>query len=262
MSHGGEIPELDKAARRFLALQDDTIDALDAEQRDWVAASWTRRAAAEVAAGAMFAVITQGLFRERAPQELLWLAARGTCDELRHAEICRYVALRYGGEAPPRALPPALEEVRFGDAPAGLSRVLYALLNTCVNETIATAYLNACLADARGPLADAALRELLHDEVDHGRLGFALLASDWIDAQAREHLALALPTLLRIGRDAWLDTAARLPADSVPGHGCPSGTVVRAVVEEALRELVLPGFAHVGIDTSKGAAWLLSVSIE
>jgi len=241
MSAWAELPSLDAAARRALPAEDPSIDALDRPSRELLARAWAERARSELGAGAVFAAISQGLFAAGAPAEVQWLAARAVCDEMRHAEICRFLAIRYGGADIARPAPPVP-----GDPPR--SALVYAVLNGSINETIASAVLTACHEGASSPLARAATRELLADEVDHARVGWALLADGPLAAGLRCEVARALPTLVRIVRDRWLARAAELPEDLPRGHGCLPRAEVEELVDHALRVLVLPGFAHVGID--------------
>src|SRR5262245_33218230 len=126
-----ELPPGAEAGRHPLPDRDDTIAALDDAARERVGRSWSARARAELGAAAVFAVIAQGLFQEAVPAELSWLASRAVLDELRHAQLCREVARRYGIEAP-LPNPPLVEEVRFGHADAHVSRLLHAVLNSCI----------------------------------------------------------------------------------------------------------------------------------
>jgi hypothetical protein len=41
----------------------------------------------------------------------------------------------------------------------------------------------------------------------------------------------------------------------VPGHGYPPRAVLLDTVRTAVRELVLPGFDHVAIDSAAARAW-------
>ncbi|UQA57536.1 hypothetical protein [Polyangium aurulentum] len=241
MSAWDELPSLDAAARRALPSEDASIDALDRPSRELLAGAWAERARSELGAGAVFAAISQGLFAAGAPAEIQWLAARAVCDEMRHAEICRFMAVRYGGADVARPRAPAI-----GDPPR--SALVYAVLNGSINETIASAVLTACHEEAESPLARAATRELLCDEVDHARVGWALLGEGPLAAGLRCEVASALPALVRLVRDRWLARAAELPEDLPRGHGCLPRADVAQLVDHALRVLVLPGFAHVGID--------------
>jgi hypothetical protein len=250
MSAWSELPSLAAAARRALPEEDAVIDALAAEQRALLAGLWAARAHAELGAAAVFAAVSHGLFGVAASREILWLAARAVGDEIRHSEICRYVALRYGGEEPARTDSPDVGTPRFGRTSEQTSRLFHAVVNCCINESIGSAMLHACLERATAPLARAATRELLGDDIDHARIGWALLGSPRLPPGFRAELTRALPTLVRIGRDPWLAFSAKTTVDPPPGHGCLSAAELSAVVDEALLAVVLPGFEHVGIATA------------
>jgi hypothetical protein len=249
MSLWSDLPELAAAARRPLPPKDAAIEALTPEDRALFARLWTERAANELGAGAVFAAIASGLFAEGAGPEVLWLASRAVCDEIRHAELCRHVASCYAGRDLPRPAPPVIGE---GPRSAGV----YAVLNGAIHETIGSAVLTACHEEAEGAMVRAAVRELLADEVDHARVGWALLGADRLAPRLRCEVSTALPALVRLARERWLARAEELPESLPRGHGClPRGDVVE-VVEHALRSLVLPGFSHVGLDPGPAAAAL------
>lgn len=258
MTHWDDLPALAAAARRGLPEHDPAVDALDDDARAIVARSWADRAERELGAAAGFAAMCRNLFEAGVTHDTLWLAARATCDEMRHSEICRYVASRYAGRDVPRPAARPAVDVRFGDADASLSRVLHAVVSSCMSESIGSAFLRVCVEQARGALVEAALRELLHDEIDHGRIGFALLAS--LDVATRTHVENALPVLLRMARTGWFERAEVQPNDAPKGHGCLSPKELRALVDDALSQLVLPGFAHVGLDVREAARWLDAAS--
>ncbi|MEZ4314779.1 MAG: hypothetical protein R3F14_42735 [Polyangiaceae bacterium] len=241
MSHWGELPEGACAARRPLPEEDDSIAQLSFAERRAVGAVWAERARSELTAAALFSAVSRRMFGEPAPADLLWLAARAVCDEMRHSEICRVVAERYLGEPVPRLAMNAFAEPRLG---AGA----YAVLQGSVNETIGSVFLAACLEEATAPLARAALRELSADETDHARIGWATLGASPPDSPARREVQGHLPSFIREARRAWLSRAAELPETLPPGHGCLPRAAVVSVVDRALREVVLPGFAHVGLD--------------
>jgi hypothetical protein len=238
------LPELEAAAQRALPDVDATIDALDAESRELVAAEWTRRAASEISAGAVFSVVSRGLFHEGAPAELSWLASRAVLDEIRHAELCRAAAARYGAAAPPRPRPARIDEARGGP-------FMHAVANGAVNETIATAFLSAAAEAATSPFASAVVRELMTDEIDHARIGWALLSLPGDEAQQRKRdVERELGAIVGVVRDLWRRTADACPLEVPKGHGCLSRADLHTVVDQAVRDLVLVGFDHVGIDTT------------
>jgi hypothetical protein len=251
MSLWNELPALAAAARRPLPVEDETIAALSESDRAGIATVWAERAASELHAAAAFSAVSKSLFAARAPEEISWLASRAVCDELRHAEICRYVASCYrGGPVARPALGPIVEPRLGGGA--------YAVLQGAINETIASAFLSACLDEASAPLVRAALRELYADETDHARIGWAVLGAAPPDCPTRREVAVRLPAFVRAARSAWQARAAELPEALPAGHGCLPRAALLHVVDCALEELVLPGFAHLGVDPAAAAAVLVS----
>jgi hypothetical protein len=254
MSLWDELPSLAEAARRPLPAEDPAVLALDAAGRAKVAAVWAERAESELGAGAVFAAVARGLFGEGVSHQVVWLASRAVCDEMRHSEICRHVAAVYGGAVPER---PALRDV----APPPLGASAHAVLICAINETIGSAFLSACLDEAEGALPRAALRELLADETDHARIGWAVLAGAPEGGEARREVARRLREMVLAARDAWRLRASELPEELPRGHGClPRGDVL-AVVDEAIRSLVLPGLARVGGREAAGAIGALEREI-
>jgi hypothetical protein len=235
---------------------DDVIAALDRPTRERIGAEWLRRAEVELTAAAFTARIVHGLLSDGAIPDVLALAAQAVADEVRHAGICHEVAERYlGSHAPlPRARP--TEDPAFGDCPPPLSRLLALVMHSCVNETLATVCLREGLLLCVAPTAKAATQQLLRDDLNHARMGWAHLASPHVDAAARHHVARALPTLLRFGYEGWM-SEPRAPFDD-PAHGVLGHPRFPSLMKSALVDLVLPGFDHVGIDTAAGRAWLAS----
>jgi hypothetical protein len=128
----------------------------------------------------------------------------------------------------------------------------------CINESIACAFIEACLGDAVGPLVRAVQRVHLSDEIEHARVGWAHLASARVDAATRRELARWLPRLLGANVANWRSRIDWLPEAGVPGHALPPRRVSFAVVLACVRDVVLPGFAHVGVDPTHARSWLES----
>jgi len=130
------------------------------------------------------------------------IVARAVSDEVRHAEICRALARRYLARdvawPPPGPVPLPFH----GPASEALRPTLHITAMCCINETLATAWLGRSLADATAPLARAAVRALLADDIDHARAGWAHLASPHVTAQVRAQIAGWLPRLLEAARRA------------------------------------------------------------
>jgi hypothetical protein len=241
---------------RQLPDRDPTIDALAPETRAMLAAVWARRAASELGAGAAFAEVERALAALGADDSVLELARRAVEDEPRHAELCRRLAEAYAGAPVAAPVPPdAVAMPRHDGADAALTRHLHVVTMCCINETIACGFVEACLADATGPLIVAIHREHLADEIHHARIGWAHLASPRLDPGVRAAIARWLPRLLEANLRHWEQRIATLPADGVPGHALPPVATLVAAARRSVETVVLPGFDHVGVDTTAARAW-------
>ena len=149
--------------------EDDSIGELSPLHRCMLADIWLGRAASERRVADSFVVVRDALVSLGAVDELVGLATRAIDDEMRHAELSRVVASRYARE--PLAHPPRLAPAipLHAGASERLCHVLHVTGQCAFNETIASTFLEAALVEATAPLARAALRELLSDEIDHAR---------------------------------------------------------------------------------------------
>ncbi len=166
--------------------------------------------------------------------------ARAAADEARHGALCDEIAVAYGDVPPAR---PADDEPLPLDTALGRSALLVAAC--CVSETIASAYLEHCLAGATDPTARRALHELLRDEIGHAQLGWAHLAAVGRDPVARGPMRAALRDLVERARTTWHARIVELHVGTEPAHGYPSAAASCAVVDEAVEALVRRGVAHV-----------------
>ena len=239
-----------------LPFGDPSVAALSSAQRAAIAGHWKRRARSELQVGRAFAAMVP-LLRERgASSAVLDRLESGAEEEQRHSEICAQLAETYAGEAVARPKIDAVPLPRFDVGDDALETALLVAGMCCVNETIATAWISACLAAAETPLAQMANRIHLHDEIEHARVGWAHLASDAVSDATRRALGPCLPRLLEANAPGWEREDPSLPAAGVPAQGHLPIEVTRRVFVDAVADLVLPGFAHVGVDIGPARAWL------
>jgi hypothetical protein len=251
------------AARRLarhglapLPAPDHALAALTADERATAAAIWHGRAEAERRASDSFAHVAGALARLGAPAELRALADRAVDDELRHAAICAEVARALGEDRPVTRL--ALEVPRHAGAPPALRDLLHVVGMCALNETCGSAFLLLCKEGTTGALASAAMRELLADEIDHARLGWAVLAAQ---ARAtRDLVARWMPALLDGTLRMWRRRPRRAITPALVAHGCPAWDDVDAAVVGALRDLVVPGLDAAGVDPAPARAWLTTAA--
>jgi len=231
---------------------------ISAEHRRAIAEHWRRRARSELEVGRAFAAMAPLLASRGADATVVRLLERGARDEQRHAALCMELASTYAGEP---LEPPFIVDVplpTFGERDPDLEIALLVSGMCCINETIATAWLSSCLSAATEPIAVAANRAHLRDEIDHARLGWAHLASRAVSPEIRDALAARLPALLAANLPGWERADALLPDEGIPEHGHPSTTTSRRVVHDAVRDVVLPGFAFVGVDSRAGTDYFES----
>jgi hypothetical protein len=125
----------------------------------------------------------------------------------------------------------------------------------CVNETIASVWLETSLREANSPLVRAALRELIADDVHHARLGWAHVASSFVTPEMRAELGVWLPRVLEMATGNWLRDGRDTLRDGFPAHGVPSFATTRQIVEQTVLGVVLPGFDAVGVPTTPALTW-------
>jgi len=239
-----------------LPFGDPSVAALTRAQRTAIAGHWKHRAKSELQVGRAFAAMVPLLRERRASGAVLDRLERGAEEEIRHSEICARLAETYGGEAVDRPRIDSVPLPRFEVGDEDLELALLVAGMCCVNETIATAWISACLAAAETPLAQMANRIHLTDEIEHARVGWAHLASDAVGDATRRALGPCLPRLLEANAPGWERDDPALPPEGVPAQGHLPNAVSRRVFVDAVRDLVLPGFAHVGIDIEPASAWL------
>jgi hypothetical protein len=247
--------------RETLPLDDETIAALDPATRSLLGRQWEDRARAEVRTAAAFAKVSYELLRCGASPQVLESAGRAVSDELGHVEVCRLAASAYYGREARWPEPGIAQLPSYRDAPRRLRPTLDLVGMCCMSETIAVAWLEAGLKDARSPLARAAIRILMADDVRHARLGWMHLASMKAEPLLAQTISQRLVPILDSVLRPWLRSAAESFPPGVPEHGVPSAATTERVVLEAVNEVVLPGFDLLEIDTAPVREWLLRRSI-
>ncbi len=210
-----------------------------------VATIWRSRAAAEGSVHAYAVRIQRDLAALDPSQAVVDLAARMVDDEARHVEVCLDVAARFDGQQGARPAPRGGVDL-VDDAPAALQPLLR-LFGSCIGESIAAVWIDRSAADVRAPWLREVLRAHLADEVHHARIGWAHLASNRVSEDDREELGAWLPRLLDASLTAWRWFPDVWPADGFPEEGLPSHAVTFAAIDEAVDEVVLPGFARYGV---------------
>jgi len=237
-------------SRRALPERDEAIEALDPASRALLAQIWAARAKSELGAGSGFAILVTELYELGADPVVLRLATRASHDEVRHSELCRLLAEAYAGAPVPSPRPKRVGMPPHRGADDVLRAHLHVVGLSCINETLAASFVEACLRDATAPLVRAIQLEHLSDEIEHARVGWAHLASGVVDNGVRRGVERWLPRLVRANLDHWRSRIGELPEHGVRGHGYPPRAHLVDTIERAMCDIVLPGFEHVRIDAT------------
>jgi len=225
--------------------------------REMAAHVWTHRLRSELEAAERFGALAPILRASGASPAVVGLAGEAADDELRHAGLCRQLIRHFGGDPPPE---PQIS-LRWM-APAdldGRERVLYELVAlSCVTETLSTVLLGELVARARDPICRQAMHEILRDEVNHSRLGWAFLAEEQARG-VRDCVGRYLPDMLEATLSDELFRAADTPdprLTELAGLGSLERPERQRIVREALAHVVFPGLERFGIETAFGKRWL------
>jgi hypothetical protein len=228
---------------------------LDDDERAVVAAMWAFRARSEDQAAARFVRIAAQLDVLAAHDSLRELARRSIDDERRHRSRCVALAERFGHaplagelvEAPtPEVAPPTWPVAR---------RLAYEIVAfCCLTESINAALLTRSYAEVSDPSSRAAIREILADEIQHARLGWAFLARE----RQREWLAGYLPTMLDATVPAeLLDPRIQPePGPALRAHGVFGRDELRSILVECVDGVIAPGLATLGLDAGPIHRWM------
>jgi len=244
-----------KLTNRPLLDGDATVDALDDAARAELADVWLARSATERRVADSFELIRDALAELGSDSSLIAIAERAIDDEYRHQEICRTIASHFAGRQLEFPAELELSPPRHKGASDELRAKLWVIGQCCMNETIASSFLEASVATASGPMARGALKELLSDEIDHARVGWAFLAS----LPASDHAAIApwLPSMMIANLKMWRDAPRGYPmTDELAAQGAPREEIVEESLLTAIRELILPGLERFELPTVEIRSWL------
>ena len=231
-------------------------ERLSAPLRATLGEEWRARMVQEHLAVGAFAEITSELAQNGCDAIVLALASRASSDEVRHADVCGRIAMTMlGAPAVPRRLrgvpviPP-----HVGSAPAERT-LLHVVEMCCLSETLTGIYLTEMLARTTNLGMRSAIEFLLEDEIDHGRLGWAHLASAAREGRGGS-VAAALPAMLErvvgpVMRAGETTSEARSLAE---GYGQIDAPEAARIFAATLQNVILPGFETVGIDSRAARA--------
>jgi hypothetical protein len=219
-------------------------------------AIWAFRAGAELDASARFARLAITLARAEANAIVIDMARSAAADELRHHARCCELARRFATVPPPLDQRTAAPLRGDGSRGAREQVLVETVAMGCVTETLSTALLIEIRENAIDDHVADVVGEILEDEVDHSRLGWAHLAAEAGRGDVG-FLAPLLPAMLGhtvheeiFGAD---DDSAH---PEVAGLGGLARAERRSIFVATMTEVVFPGLRRYGVDTAAGESWL------
>lgn len=227
----------------------------DAEQKA-AQATWLARMVNETISSRVFAALLPQLLAAGAKPADLQTVAGFAADELRHGQLCAAVAAQLGA-TPVQPLPPLPDVPAHADTTPKLAVLRNILSICCLSETVAVALIRAEHAELQGTALGQVLGQILADEVQHARFGWQYLAqtapllTEPERAELAEWLAVALAHL-------WAHELAHLPfasgrSEAAQQAGICDGVAARALLREAIEQVIVPGLDRQGLDGS--GAW-------
>lgn len=227
---------------------DEFLRAQPEALRVQVADIWAMRAGLELAVSAGYSIIIRELFETGVDRPVLELCCDAVRDEVGHAQLCLDLAERIDGQKRPWPAPASLHVPNYDGVSAGpLRTALHLVAMSCLNETIACTRLLEALQATKSESAKRALRTILTDEVQHARAGWAHLASSHVTPEMKREISRHVPDLVAASLKSLIDENASIPTEEFSDWGLPSVDAARAHAEMAIREVVMPGFEHMGV---------------
>ncbi len=226
------------------------LDAsVPAPVRDTVAAMWRYRERVEHEAAALFSALAVDLDTAGHPA-LAHRARVAAEDERRHADRCRAIVDACGVDLPPLTprvfdLGPVADAAGRAGAPDPGRRALYASVAiACITETLSCALLIAMRDAATFGPTRAAVDEIIKDEIEHSRIGWAHLAT----CAARADVSWLAAHVAAMRAAALTHDVGELPtADDLAGYGILPRSRVTTIVDATWRDVIVPGLARNGI---------------
>jgi len=235
-----------------LRIQPNTDDIIRAR----LAETWGFRTRAEIEATARFSRLADELAAVGAAPVVIEGAREAAADEARHRDLCAELAAKWGDSESIKHVAPNVRIGRNDMHPR--DRLLWEMVSVCcIAETMNTSLMTRCLEVAKNEEIRKTLRELLRDEVRHARLGWAHLAAERAEGRGA-FLADILPMMLEASIEpGFLTGEHQSPwTDACFDYGeLPWKELVHIFVD-TLELVIFKGLDSMGIDTSKGRAWL------
>lgn len=206
----------------------------DAIRRD-LAAWWMARAAVELEVARAFERILETLKSQRVAESLLQTASNAIKEEREHAQLSEQLA-RLCDPGVATAAPPVSQGLE--SIPHSLRAIVQILVTTCIQETVATAFMKRCNAGCESECVRRTFDVLLEDEDTHTSFGWQYMAS--LPKPVTDEIAPHIPTIVGVCMGVWRERVRAMPDLNRSDLGIPARAEMAATVDESLEKDVLP----------------------
>ena len=217
-------------------------------------ARWKKRMIDEYRSTTVFSALVAQLVEANASLDTSAVALKMAQDELRHAEICGRVVVAMGGSNRARR-DTSVVTIALHPGVSLEERALRNVLVTSLSEMYSVAFFVASLERMTDPFLRSVTRELLADEVLHGRFGFYYLqgCGDWLARSecVRVSVSRYLRYVFAVCEREFVRPARPRAGASDDALGLVSSELARDVFLDTMAHAVVPGLERFGLD----AAW-------
>jgi len=232
---------------------------LSAEERAMAARTWRGRMVNEHISAQVFASLVPQMMKAAAPPSLQAAVPKMIADEYRHAEMCAGVVAALGHR--PVAPLPEIAKVPEHEDVGPLEAVVRNVLSVCcMSETVAVSVIRAEQAELQGTVLGEVLDQILADEVNHARFGWAFLGImlPRLDAAAKERLSDYLVPALVHQIEFEIPKLPVNPGlrSEVAQAGVCDGNLARGLFYDTIGTVVVPQLEAAGLPAVN--AWALA----
>jgi len=198
-----------------------------------------------------FRELTDNLIKTDALPDVVQLAREAVEEEARHEQMCREVATRFGWDFQQHQH----DMFPLPLAPKGLSlreQVLYDVVAfCCISESINAALLVETIQFAKAPQILDVCRSIVKDEIKHSRLGWAHLSAECSQGRGTFLSDYFVTMLETAGAEEVFDSRfMNREGEGLAAYGELSYARRTGILIAVLKDVILPGFAGLGLDTS------------
>jgi hypothetical protein len=211
--------------------------------------SWRWRMEQEHLAVSLFSQLAAELSALGCQRVILEMITKAAADEVRHTDACATLARRWlVDDAVPAFLRGAASLPAWPGATREQLLALHMVETCCVSETLTAAFLTEMLERTTDAGTGDIVRGLLADELEHARVGWAYLRELQLRGIDLGFLGQFLPAVLdrQVADIVSVPSAHEDVALEACGYLGPGAAA--DLYRAGVRDIVLPGFAELGID--------------